>query len=373
MSEGFRVASELAIGRGEFFDGLTARAHSVILMLVGTETLVIAPHDDPASPLAQWPLKAVRAAPSPRGVTRLSLADQPSTARLNVADPETAARIVNLCPAVGTATEAENRQRLKVFGWGLAAALSLVLVVVFGVPAVASRLTPLVPVRFEARLGEAVNAQVLTAFTNGRGARAVCTGENGTRVLNALIAEMASTTDFAVRPHAAILDVNIPNAIALPGGQIYVFRGLLTRARSPEEVVAVIAHELGHVQNRHAMQLVLGGAGNALILGLVLGDFTGGGAVIAASRTILERGYSRNAEREADRFAVDMLNALDANAEPLASFLERIARSPEGSLGRYLSTHPVTAERSEAIRERAGEGTRQLLTVDDLATLRSAC
>ena len=77
----------------------------------------------------------------------------------------------------------------------------------------------------------------------------------------------------------------IPNAIALPGGKIYLFDGLLQKAASPDEIAGIIAHELGHAHHRHNMRTLIYNGGTSFLIGLLLGDITGGSAVIFATRS----------------------------------------------------------------------------------------
>ena len=95
------------------------------------------------------------------------------------------------------------------------------------------------------------------------------------------------------------------NAIALPGGYIYVFQGLVDRAKEPDELAGVIAHEIGHVAHRDGTRSVLQGAGLSLLFGMLLGDFVGGGAVVLAARTILQTSYTREVETAADALRGD--------------------------------------------------------------------
>ncbi len=88
------------------------------------------------------------------------------------------------------------------------------------------------------------------------------------------------------------------NAIALPGGHIYVFQGLIDKAETPDELAGVIAHEIGHVAHRDGTRSVLQAAGLSFLFGMLLGDFVGGGAVIFAGQDhpadeLLARGRDR--------------------------------------------------------------------------------
>ncbi len=141
------------------------------------------------------------------------------------------------------------------------------------------------------------------------------------------------------------------NAIALPGGTIVVTDGLMALSDDDDDLVAVLAHEAGHVDGRHGLRQLFQQSTVALLATWLLGDVSMLAA--AAPAALLQARYSRGLEREADRHAVAVL---DANGIPRAHFvrvLERLqasseASSDDGVLG-YLSSHPVTSERIAAI------------------------
>jgi Zn-dependent protease with chaperone function len=83
------------------------------------------------------------------------------------------------------------------------------------------------------------------------------------------------------------------NTITLPGGHIYVSKGLVREARTPDELAGIIAYEFGHVAHRDGHETIMQDAGIALLFGMPLGDFVGGGAVVVAAKTLLRTSYSR--------------------------------------------------------------------------------
>lgn len=144
------------------------------------------------------------------------------------------------------------------------------------------------------------------------------------------------------------------NAMALPSGTIVVTDGLVEISGGTDEVIAVLAHEAGHVEHRHGLRLVFQSSFAAAGLSW-LGDVSAVAAQV--SSTLLEAKYSRDFEREADEYAVRLLDENGISREHLARMLERLeeaasARGSEGggALMAYLSSHPVTSERLEAIR-----------------------
>src|SRR5215217_1924059 len=166
----------------------------------------------------------------------------------------------------------------------------------------ADELAPLVPVGLERRIGEAVDNQVRTLF----GGKA-CAGAPGSAALAKLSAALASRAALPLPAEVSVLDSGIPNAVALPGGRVYLFEGLLRRAREPDEIAGILAHELGHVARRDGMRKLIQTGGSSFLLGLLFGDITGGGTLIFLGRALIDSSYSRDAETAADRFAADVM------------------------------------------------------------------
>jgi predicted Zn-dependent protease len=161
-----------------------------------------------------------------------------------------------------------------------------------------------------------------------------------------------------------VLDTPVVNAFALPGGYVYVTRGLLALADDEAELAGVLAHEIGHVTARHTAErygqtiLAQGTAlGAGLLLGEAAGDLTGTGAMLFV------RSWSRDQEHEADLLGVRYLSRVGYRPQAMASFLthlqahSRLEAEIQGRPGKadefsLLQTHPRTAERIElAIRE----------------------
>jgi predicted Zn-dependent protease len=152
---------------------------------------------------------------------------------------------------------------------------------------------------------------------------------------------------------ARVLPNAISNAIALPGGRIYLFDGLLQKAENPDEIAGVIAHELGHAHHRHNMRMLINNGGTSFLVGLLLGDITGASAVIFASRQLLQASHSREAEQEADDFANDTMRKLGRSPVPTAEMLLRITGTQGKQLGGFtiLNSHPLTESRVAAAKK----------------------
>src|SRR5260370_1802231 len=115
------------------------------------------------------------------------------------------------------------------------------------------------------------------------------------------------------------------NDFALPGGHVYVFQGLIDKARSPDELAGVIAHEMGHVAHRDGMRTIMQAAGLSFVFGMLLGDFGGGGAAIIAVRTVLQSAYTRDVEVAADAYRAAVVPNIGGVPPALPAIPRRIA------------------------------------------------
>jgi predicted Zn-dependent protease len=160
----------------------------------------------------------------------------------------------------------------------------------------------------------------------------------------------------------AIADDPEPNAFALPGGWVYVSRGLLALANREDELAGVLGHEIGHVEARHAVRRVTAAAPFALLFGVpaallgvvspALGDVVGGTGRLASQ--VVLAAYSREQEHEADRLGVALAARSGWDPGALAGMLRSLEREDalQGrAAGRiaFLSTHPTTPERASNI------------------------
>ncbi len=182
--------------------------------------------------------------------------------------------------------------------------------------------------------------------------------------LGKLLARTSEMPDLAFT--FTVLDSPIVNAFALPGGYVYVTRGLLALADDEAELAGVLAHEIGHVTARHTAEryghtiLAQGGAlGAGLLLGGEAADIAGTGAMLFV------RSWSRDQEHEADLLGVRYLSRVGYRPQAMASFLTRLQAHSrleaeiQGRPGKadefsLLQTHPRTAERIELAIRAAG-------------------
>lgn len=165
-----------------------------------------------------------------------------------------------------------------------------------------------------------------------------------------------------------VVDRRDINAFALPGGPVFLNRGMLDAARTEGEIAGVMAHELGHVVLRHATAQATKAQNFQFgaIAGQLLGSLVGGrtGAVIAQGSEIgigtYFLKYSREYEREADLLGVQIMARAGYDPRELAHMFQTIERQSGNGGPEWLSDHPSPANRYAAINREAAlvRGTR---------------
>ncbi len=161
-----------------------------------------------------------------------------------------------------------------------------------------------------------------------------------------------------------VIESDQVNAFAAPGGYVYFYTGLLREMKTESEMAAVMAHEISHVVARHSIKRVQTAMGAALAYDLVFGGDNPGAVVEAAvgiGLGLAFSGYSRDAEREADRFGIHYMVKAGYDPNGALAMFETLSRlGGSGSAGvfeKLASSHPDTQERIANARKQIAEMT----------------
>ena len=216
----------------------------------------------------------------------------------------------------------------------------------WGVPAAAQALMAVLPASTERAIGE----QALTTLDHGllKPSALPATQQR------AIAQRFADATRLSAKTLGVPPDYRLhfraggralgANAFALPGGDI-VLTDELARllADTPDALVGVLAHELGHVRHRHGMRSVVQAGLVGMAAGLLIGDYS---ALLAAAPVVLaESAYSRDFEREADEDARHLLRAAGISPRVMTVFFERTETERPSALPIAIASHPATEER----------------------------
>jgi Zn-dependent protease with chaperone function len=328
---------------GTFFDGLSARPQPVTLRL--TFRLEVSGEDV----FRDWSLLDLRAADAAPPLMRINHAQ--GSESVEFADAAFAEALTARCPDLNRTESGGGLTRLVL--WSIAAGVSVLLTAIYGVPAASNLLAPLVPQAIEAQLGRSVDAQIVGLLDDPP----LCNEAAGRAVLDRLTARLAEGMALPTTPQVSVRQHKVANALALPGGRVILLSDILAKAKSGDELAGILAHEFGHIAARDPMRSVITAGGTSFLLSLVLGDLTGSTVLVTIGQAAISAGYSRDAERTADAYAVAAVKRAGGDAAALAAILERItdADDEKPDATSFLRSHPVTAERAARIRSLAGE------------------
>jgi len=348
--------------RARYFDGQRSAPVEAAVTL-GDAGLAIAAPGAPAA----WPYVALRLLEESYDGQPLRLRSASGgDTRLVVEEPGFFAALVARAPHLRRYDRRGRRITPAAAGWTLGV-LAAIAAVYFGVPRLAEPLAAFIPLSLEERLGRTARASLMTQL--GRDMRE-CEAPAGVAALERLTARLSATMPSRYTWRVAVVDSGEENAVNLPGGYIVLLRGLIDRARTPEEVAGVLAHEMGHGLSRHTTRSLLGNVVVQALLTVFAGDSSRWASTAA---DVAMRSHSRDAEREADRLGVEMLNRADIRAAGFAAWFRRIAaETDKNKANDYISTHPISAARAEDV-ERRGTGQRNAMTPEEWQALRTIC
>jgi len=377
------AASEPApLPRARYADGRTAKVREVALDLSGDALVLIEAGEE----IERWPYLEITLVEERFGDAPMRLRRGDGDGRLTIEHTGLMRALTERAPQLsGKLRHTVTPKRLGKWGAGVGITALAVYLLVAEMPALAARVVPL---KWEEALGDAVVRQITTLFFRKT---KTCAEPAGEAALKRLTLRLTGGLKTRYRFKVRVLDHKMVNAFAAPGGRVIIMRGLIDKAKSPDEVAGVLAHEIGHVVERHSTEALFRSVGFRLIISALVGNTTSIGSALAEFGTgLASLSYGRANEREADRVGVKLLNDANISGGGLATFFARIAsartkkKSKEGtkpkgksggSLGgiwSYLSTHPPSAERAKRIRATT-TGRGRALSKADWAALKGIC
>ena len=214
-----------------------------------------------------------------------------------------------------------------------------------------NQFTGLMPASKEAQIGAQEHEKILAQF--------------GGEVKDKALRDYVNRVGQSLVPHTerkdvtytfTLLDSPVVNAFALPGGYVYITRGILTLANNESELAGVIGHEIGHVTARHSAERysssVVVGLGASILSAAIKVD--GASQALGLGANLYLSSYSRSQEHESDDLGIRYLARAGYDTNGMAGFLKQLEASAaleaketgkKSNVPSYLSTHPVTAER----------------------------
>lgn len=221
----------------------------------------------------------------------------------------------------------------------------------WGVPALGNAVAAAVPPKWEADLGASVVDEIVPPAAR-------CEDPKRVAAVQAIVDQLIAARPGTPYKYKVTLakDTEV-NAFAAPGGYLVVNQGLLSKTRRPEELAGVLAHEIQHVEQRHATK----GICRELTMGALIRAASGGSGDLAAAagaaKTLGGLSYSRQAEEEADMKGLALMQAARLDPRGMVAAFEMLG-ADGGDLPSelaYFSTHPRTTDRVAALRREAAK------------------
>lgn len=326
---------------GTYFDGVRSKAYAAQILCDG-EFVQISGEIDPFEvPLAACTLEP----PLGRAQRILRL---PNGAHCETADVEAFTKLEEVSGqgrGLRLVHRLESRWRLAL-GCLLGLIISAGAFTVYGVPFLATQAAYATPLE----VAEAVSQRSFDLLDERVFAASSLDPVHAERLQHQFEALVA---DLGTHPHYELVFRSSAalgaNAFALPSGLIIVTDELALLAENDREVLSVLAHEVAHVEKRHGLRSLYQGAGVFLLVSAVMGDVASVTSVAASLPAVLiESGYSRAFEREADEVAGRYLVEKGWGTQPLQTILARLTEDAgDAEIPNFFSSHPGTEARLE--------------------------
>ena len=227
---------------------------------------------------------------------------------------------------------------------GLGTIAALVLVLWFGTDLMVEWAVKRIPVEWEAQVGNVAYRQMLSGQTVLKEGAAVAAVQEMTGRLTSRI------PDNPYKFEVSVIQSDVVNAFALPGGYVVVFTGLMQKAESAEEVAGVLGHEISHVLERHGMERIIKQLGLAAVITILLGDQRGlVGLAQQLGMELVTLKFSREQETEADLSGLRLLHNAHIDPDAMVTFFNRLSEQDKQGI-ELFSTHPMSAVRAERLK-----------------------
>ena len=352
---------------GSLFDGRSSQKHLVDVELTPQEIILKAPGDKPirwAYPQLRW-----AADTSPFHIEHCAEGDE-GLETLVVDDSDFYRSVLEIAPKSFSSRENESKFNWKLYSVGILVLIFSAYVFIKTVPSfLADQMVEKIPIEWEVTVGQSILKMLPVAQ------------KPDPEVLKVL----QDTVDFLKQslpgnPYdlkVYILPVEQVNALALPGGPIVIFEGLIDKAESPEELAGVLAHEIQHILLRHSTRGILRNLAKSMLVTLFLGDVNSVMEGIVQLAGQLETlGLSREMEAEADQKGMELILAANIDPHGMIRIFKKLMQedfsqkklpkgkpvSEENDLSSYFSTHPSSQNRLARLEKQMRSNANRIWT-----------
>jgi beta-barrel assembly-enhancing protease len=221
---------------------------------------------------------------------------------------------------------------------GLAITILIAVALYTYLPKLAGKAAGMVPIDYEIRLGESIAENYLN--------QSVPASDSVAYYVDRFVRALKLDSRYPIRARVIVSDEI--NAFAVPGGNIFIYSGLLGKMTSYEELVALLGHEVTHVVRRHSLRSLFSRATTGIVISAMLGNSGGFGQwAVSQADELKQLDYSRELETEADNYGLGIMSNNDVDPAGMLRLLNLLKQESieDPGLMQYLSTHPETEAR----------------------------
>ncbi len=202
----------------------------------------------------------------------------------------------------------------------------------------------MIPYEWEKKIGS-------FAFENYQSGKSVINNSKVNAAMDVIVKRIDEFDDSQINYEVIVIDADMVNAFAFPGGYVVVTSGLISSSENPEEVAAVLSHELTHVLERHGMRKLVRQAGLGILIGIVFGDVSALSQLMELGSQLDSLSFDRSQEQHADEGGIRIMQAAGISPQHLVSFFNKIKEldSVTGDIPEIFRTHPLTDERIKRV------------------------
>ncbi len=214
-------------------------------------------------------------------------------------------------------------------------------------PKIAEYAASQIPIEAEVELGK----QFYDSFVGG-----MEIDKERSKELQAFAKKMDFQTEYPLK-FTVVKDKQV-NAFALPGGNIVVFDAILAKMKTPEELAALLSHEVTHVKDRHSLKGLARGLAGSMVVSVLIGDMNAiGNLLVSQASNIYELGFTRDMEKEADLEGLEIMYHNNLDPKGMINLMERLHEEEKkygvDKMPAYLNSHPLTKERIDYISKKS--------------------
>lgn len=354
--------------KGYYIRGDSAESESVNLTLVSTSLII---KDEDNRKIVEWSFIKLTSTTKIRQNNPVLLrTTQYPGELLQVDDLNFASDFIAAYPDITSIHKSGSGASVGISRTGWKAIIIVIAILVSIVLFAPSIVVKTLPKEWAEELGESVYTFVKSDYK-------LCSTTQADAALDKLVGDLTNPEHRVYRgakPQVRVINSPQINAMAMPGGKIVIFDGLIEMSKTAEDLAFVLAHELGHVSHNHSLRGLVRSQG----LSLLIRGLSGNSISSKITSGLSTLAHSRGQEKEADMESLKMLRAANIRHAEIASFFERMEKEigvydEDDARLEFLYTHPASSNRTKMLGKYRNDTGKPAMSENDWESIRNMC